>query len=285
MPKEFILLAGYRRYNAVKKLGWNRVNANVFGEDKAIEISIDDIEFGDNSRKDEQSVELNELMSSIKQNGLIQPIVVARAKNLSEEDFIALNLTENIQRKDLSPIEISFRLKRLMKLGLSPGEIAVRMGLTQARVKGLMELSKNLSEQQLRKVEFTKEGIIPSKRGKISYSLARKIATAGIPNEQRRVLLNYAAKSGDTIESTELITSLVKGGMTVHQAVKESKNYYAFHPTLLVKKKILEGLCKKHNKSSTEIIKNILSGDIPIEKDLILTVTEFKPEQQQRLVE
>ena len=44
--KEYILLAGYRRYNAVKKLGWKKVVAKVYGSDDIINISLDEIDLG-----------------------------------------------------------------------------------------------------------------------------------------------------------------------------------------------------------------------------------------------
>lgn len=267
--KEFILLAGYRRYNAVKKLGWKKVNANVYGEDKVVEININDIDFGDNVRKDEKSHEIIELMESIKQNGLIQPIVVAATKSLTEEDFIALNLTENLHRKDLTPMEISIRLQRLLKLGLNAGEIAVRMGLPKGKVSNLLYLGKNFNENELKGVAFVGGQANPINKGKLSYTAANSIANARIPKIDKNNLITIAKKEGLTNWDLEVVIKLIHEGMSVRQALIESKKYRIFTPKLVIKNKDSEELMKKYNETSlTNLVYSMLKGKIPIEPTL-----------------
>lgn len=266
--KEFILLAGYRRYNAVKKLGWKKVNANIYNEDKVISIDINDIELGDNSRKDEKSQEIVELMESIKQNGLIQPIVVARRTDLTEEDFIALNLTENVQRKDLTPLEVSIRLRRLQKLGLNEGEIAVRMGIPKVRVKNLLMIGRSFHEKQLENVSFSDDGIRPSDKGKISYTLANKIGRSRMTNQNKQSLINIASKYGFTIDKTDTVVRLVNSGMPVTKAIRESKNFTSYHPNIVTNKKLMDEICKKNKMTPFGVIYGILSGKLPSVKNL-----------------
>lgn len=266
--KEFILLAGYRRYAAVKKLGWNKVSAKIYGEDSVIDIKLTDIDLGDNSRKDETSFALTELMESIKQNGLIQPVVVARAKNLTENDFIALNLVENIHRKDLSPFEIGMRIKRLRDVGLNNGEIAVRLGLAKHNVEHLLDIGKAFTEKDLEKVDFMGKGNI-SKTGKISYTTARIIAGTRITKEQKRALLKEASSEEISAEKMDIIVRLISRGMSVNDAVTTYKDYARIHPQTIVKTKEIDELAKKNNlKSRASVIIAMLNGDIPLKPSI-----------------
>lgn len=275
--KEYILLAGYRRYNAVKKLGWKKVSATVYNEDKVIIIDLDDIDLGDNSRKDEKSNEIIELMESIKQNGLIQPIVVARSKDLTEEDFIALNLTENIQRKNLTPIEVSIRLKRLLKLGLSPGEVAVRLGLAKSSVLKLLRLSKVFNEDDLKDVEFSGRGTAASQKGKVSYSTANKVAGARITHKQQRELLEVVKQKGMSMQNTDIVVRLINYGMTAKQAVKEADKFALFSSSIAYNKEVMENMLKKYElKYTSAVVIGMLTGRIPLETKLFYFARDIK---------
>src|SRR4051794_19119536 len=114
-----------------------------------------------NVRKDVGDV--TELAASIRQHGLVQPIVVtehpryegkylilaghrraAAAATIPleqvaciirhdagvAEDHIALMLVENMQRQNLSPVEKARAMRRLIDHGLSQSEIARRLGTT-----------------------------------------------------------------------------------------------------------------------------------------------------------
>lgn len=267
--KDYILLAGYRRFNAAKKLGWKKVQANVYNEEKVIDLAIDDIEMGDNSRKDESSSELTELMASMKQNGLIQPVVVAKKSELTEEDFIALNLTENIQRKDLTPLEISIRLKRLTSLGLNNGEIAVRMGMSKERVRGLLDLGKSFDEKHLKDVEFSNNGIQARTKGKLSYTIANQIARARVAKVKKEELIQIAKKQEMTLQDTEIVTRLINLGMTVKQATKNARNFKMCNIRIPYNVDVMKRLCVEHKLSNgNDIVYSMLVGKIPVDKKL-----------------
>lgn len=122
-------------------------------------------------RKNFDEDALIELSESIKQHGLIQPIVVQdrkdhyeiiagerrwRAaklaglkevpviiKNLTEQEIVELSLIENIQREDLNPIEEAQAYKKLMtEFHLKQDELAEKVSKSRTAVTNSMRLLK-----------------------------------------------------------------------------------------------------------------------------------------------
>jgi len=121
-------------------------------------------------RKDFKEVELAELTASIREKGVIQPLVVRRASdgyelvtgerrlraaqragllevpvrvldNLSDSDMLELSLVENLQRHDLNPIELAEGYQRLRgEWGLTQEQIAGRVGKERATVANTLRL-------------------------------------------------------------------------------------------------------------------------------------------------
>ena len=139
-------------------------------EKEIIQVSLDDIipnRFQPRLSFDEQG--LNELAESIRQHGIIQPLVLRKIGDkyeiiagerrykasyiagLSEVPAVIINLNdnesaevaivENIQRKDLSPIEEAKSYKKLLDRGyLTQDQLAGRMGKTQATISNKLRL-------------------------------------------------------------------------------------------------------------------------------------------------
>lgn len=121
-------------------------------------------------RTDMHESTLEELANSIKQQGVMQPIVLrpvgpnryeiiagerrwratqlaglhsipAIIKEVSDESAIAMSLIENIQRENLNPIEEALALKRLQdEFELTQQEVADAVGKSRATVTNLMRL-------------------------------------------------------------------------------------------------------------------------------------------------
>ena len=153
-------------------------------------------------RKNFDEDSLLELSDSIKQYGLIQPILVQdrktyyeiiagerrwRAsklaglkevpviiKNYTEQEIVEISLIENIQREDLNPIEEAKAYKRLMsEFNLKQDEIADRVSKSRTAVTNSMRLLKLCDEVQ--------QMII---NDMISTGHARAIITIEDPEEQ-----------------------------------------------------------------------------------------------------
>ena len=144
-------------------------------EKEIIEVSLDDIipnRFQPRLSFDEDA--LNELAKSIRQHGIIQPLVLRKVGNkyeiiagerrykasyiagltkvpaiiidLNDNESAEVAIVENIQRKNLSPIEEAKSYKKLLDRGyLTQDELASRMGKTQGAISNKLRLL-NLSQ-------------------------------------------------------------------------------------------------------------------------------------------
>ena len=160
-------------------------------------------------RKNFDEDALLELAESIKQFGLLQPILVQdrkdyyeiiagerrwRAskiaglkevpviiKNYTEQEIVEISLIENIQREDLNPIEEAQAYKRLMiEFNLKQDEIAERVSKSRTAVTNSMRLLKLCDEvQQMIINDMITTGharaIISIENPEEQYALAQKI--------------------------------------------------------------------------------------------------------------
>ena len=160
-------------------------------------------------RKNFDEDALLELSESIKQFGLLQPILVQDRKtyyeiiagerrwrasklaglkevpviirNYTEQEIVEISLIENIQREDLNPIEEAQAYKRLMnEFNLKQDEIAERVSKSRTAVTNSMRLLKLCDEvQQMIINDMISTGharaIITIENPEEQYSLAQKI--------------------------------------------------------------------------------------------------------------
>ncbi len=167
---------------------------------------------------------LMELADSIKQFGLLQPILVQDRKthyeiiagerrwraakiaglkevpviirNLTDREIVEISLIENIQREDLNPIEEAQAYKRLLtEFNLKQDEVAERVSKSRTAVTNSMRLLKLCDEVQKMVIE-----------GMISTGHARALIMIEDPEEQFTV----AQKVFDEKLSVREVEKLVK---------------------------------------------------------------------------
>lgn len=161
-------------------------------------------------RKNFDEIALEELALSIKQNGIIQPIIVRKLeadryqiiagerrwraskqaglkaipavikKNDEIQENMAISLIENIQREELNPVELAESLYGLNKNhGLSHEAIAVMVGKSRASVTNLLRLlslSKDVRELLARgQIEIGHAKALLSLSSEQQFMLAQKI--------------------------------------------------------------------------------------------------------------
>lgn len=160
----------------LKDLIANAENAsgNFSSEDKVLNVSIDFVEPNPNQpRKTFDEEALIELAESIKEHGVIQPLIVVRQKDgmymiiagerryraskmagLTEIPVIVkeyddnmqraeISLVENIQRENLNPIEEALAISELIeKHGLTQEEAAAKLGKSRPVVANALRLLK-----------------------------------------------------------------------------------------------------------------------------------------------
>ena len=194
-------------------------------EKEIIQVSLDDIipnRFQPRLSFDEQG--LNELAASIKQHGIIQPLVLRKIGDkyeiiagerrykasyiagLSEVPAVIINLNdnesaevaivENIQRKDLSPIEEAKSYKKLLDRGyLTQDQLASRMGKAQATISNKLRLL-NLDDE-------VQNALL---NNKISERHARSLLRIE-DKELQRELLNEILEKRLNVRDTERLIS------------------------------------------------------------------------------
>ena len=156
-------------------------------------------------RKNFNPDELAELADSIKQNGILQPIIVRKKgttyeivagerryqaaklagldevpvviRDISDEDVFKLALIENLQRSDLNPIEEAQGYKQLLE----------NNGLTQEEVARLVSKSRSAITNTLRLLDLPDEVQQLMSEGKLTAGHARAILA--VPSEEGRIRL------------------------------------------------------------------------------------------------
>lgn len=138
--------------------------------DSIMEIEIGQVHPNPNQpRKEFDQVRLEELAASIKEHGIVQPIVVRpkgkgyeivagerrwRAANLagltrvpalvrefSEAETMEIALIENVQREDLNPLEEAEAYRAIMEtFGLTQEELAQRLGKSRSQIANTLRL-------------------------------------------------------------------------------------------------------------------------------------------------
>ncbi len=191
----------------------------------AMEIPILSIDLGSHQpRQDFDQESLQGLADSIRQYGILQPLIVAvvgdryeliagerrlRAAKLAgllnvpvvlrdadTNTKIAIALIENIQRVDLNAIELALAYTRLKdELGLTQDEIAVRMGKKRPTITNVLRL--------LTLPPAVQEAI---RDGRITESIGKIILTLG-SEEERLAFLQTAIEKKFTNQSAESFLS------------------------------------------------------------------------------
>ena len=158
-------------------------NNNIEKNDGVFTVKINSVEPNRNQpRKTFNEDALTELSESIKQYGIIQPIVVQKKndyyeiiagerrwraakqaglkevpviiKDYSEQETVEIALIENIQREELNPIEEALAYKRLLtEYNLKQDQVAERVSKSRTAVTNSMRLLKLTDEVQQMVIE------------------------------------------------------------------------------------------------------------------------------------
>jgi len=193
-----------------------------------LEISIEDIIPDPNQpRKNFDEEKLKELAESIKQHGILQPILVrpigngkfeivhgerrwracklagmatikAIVRDINDREKVEIQLVENLQREDLNPIEEAETFKRLIdEFGWTHEELAKRIGKSRPYVTNKLRLLDKLSSRVQEEL----------RRGSITEGHARLIVSLP-PDEQERAAKTIIDRGFSIRETEKYIRSL-----------------------------------------------------------------------------
>ena len=199
-------------------------------------ISITDIQKNPyQPRKEFDGEKLDELAQSIKENGIIQPIIVRQSpvigyeilagerryrasllagltsipavvKQLSDQEMMIQSIIENLQRENLNPIEEARAYESLVDKGFTHAEIADKMGKSRPYISNSIRLL-SLPEQILSEVE----------NGKLSQAHARSLV--GLNKEQQDYFFQRIMEEDISVRKLEAL-------LTEKKQKKLQKNDY-----------------------------------------------------------
>ncbi|AKO54448.1 chromosome partitioning protein ParB [Marinobacter psychrophilus] len=191
------------------------------------DIALDLIQRGRyQPRRDMDPAALQELADSIRQQGVMQPVVVrplaaqrfeliagerrwraaqmaglesipAIIRDVSDEAAIAMALIENIQRENLNPIEEAFALQRLQD----------EFGLTQAQVAEAVGKSRTTITNLLRLIGLTEDVRLMLEHGDLEMGHGRAMLTLA-PEQQMQVARQVVARSLSVRQTETLVRQL-----------------------------------------------------------------------------
>ena len=199
-------------------------------------ISITDIQKNPyQPRKEFDGEKLDELAQSIKENGVIQPIIVRQSpvigyeilagerryrasllagltsipavvKQLSNHEMMVQSIIENLQRENLNPIEEARAYESLVEKGFTHAEIADKMGKSRPYISNSIRLL-SLPEPILSEVES----------GKLSQAHARSLV--GLNKEQQDYFFQRIIYEDISVRKLEAL-------LTEKKQKKQKKNDY-----------------------------------------------------------
>jgi len=253
------------------------------GEERILQIPVENISPNPHQPRQEfQEESLNELVESIKEYGIIQPLIITKIKendyqliagerrwraakmlnlktvpaivrDLSEQRKMEIALIENLHRKDLNPLEIAAAYQKLIdEFNLSQEELARKVGKSRPAVANTLRI---LSVE-----EEVKEAI---RSGKITEGHARVLA--GLPSSDQLELLDKILNEKLNVRAVE------KAGKEI--VVKKHIRKVSFDPDLKAKEEELSRALG----TKVEITKSGGAGQIVIKY--------FSPEELNEIVE
>ena len=178
-------------------------------------------------RMDIKDEGIKELADSIREKGIIQPIIVRRLndgyeivagerrwraakiagirevpviiRDISDREAIEISIIENIQREDLNPIDLANAYKRLMdEFKFTQEELAKRLGKNRSTITNHLRLLK-LPENIQNKL---KSGLISSGHGRTLLSLGT--------NEEFNLAIEEIHKKRLSVRDTEVLVRKIK---------------------------------------------------------------------------
>ena len=186
--------------------------------------------------------ELAELTASIKESGVLQPVLVRRKgdgiyelisgerrwrasseaglqtiqaviRNCSDQESLLLALVENLQREDLNPMETARAYARMMsEFGLTQDGIAQKVGRERSSVANAVRLM-NLHPEVQELVEL----------GRISAGHAKVILGLDSPESQVRVAKMVASRGLSVRETETVVESALVGKKRLRKAIVNSQ--------------------------------------------------------------
>lgn len=188
--------------------------------------------------------ELRELSESIREQGLIQPLLVRKAdvgyeliagerrlraskmaglrqipvviRDVTDTELLEISIVENIQRQDLTPMEEAEAYLRLMgEFSLTQEQVALRVGKSRSAVANFLRLC------QL--PQPIKDSL---NAGELSMGHARALLGMDSATQQKAAWKKIMSKNLSVRETESLVKSLKSGGAKPRKKAEHSDHVY-----------------------------------------------------------
>ncbi len=235
-------------------------------------LKVEEIQFNPYQPRENPEEDITEMVNSVKQRGILQPILVRRKeggyeliagerrlraakeaglsvipaviKETSESEALELALIENLLRKDLNPLEEALAYKRLVEeFHLTQEEIAERVNKSRSAVANALRLLTLPPKVR----DYLKEG-------KITAGHARALLMLNNRKEQED-LCERIIRESLSVRQVEKLTSQEKRKGGEKEMIKEKDAYL----------QAMEDLLREYLGTNVSIIKRGERGQIVIE--------------------
>lgn len=238
-------------------------------KDSVVELKINDVSPNeDQPRKDFDEEALQELSDSIKENGVIQPIIVQKkgtgyrivagerrwrasrlagltvipaiVRELTDLQVMEQALIENLQREDLNPIEEALAMQALLKSHkMSQEQLAKKLGKPRATIANTVRLM-NIDESLH---DFLRTGELTAGHAKAILSLKN-------PEDQRKVADVIMAKELNVRQAEDYVKKYI---WAMENAGSEKKPKAEVDEQFLLSSKEVETKLKKRLGSKVKL--------------------------------
>lgn len=267
-------------------------------ETKVVELELNDVlpnRFQPRIKFNEQSIQ--DLANSIKEHGVIQPIVVRKigdkfeiiagerrykasvlagkttipaiVTDLNEKESAEVALIENIQRKDLTPIEEAVSYKKILDMGLTQDILASKLGKTQSTIANKIRLL-NLDDE-------VQEALLNEQ---ISERHARSLLRITNNQKQREMLKRIinerltVRKADEEIDkmtnNDENIEVLNFGGITEQPSNNSFENHANNYNQPIEELEVFNPTIETLNIPTAPIVDDTIPEELPSEKPELL---------------
>ncbi|EHJ07107.1 ParB/RepB/Spo0J family partition protein [Staphylococcus simiae] len=211
-------------------------------DEQVIQIKLEQIKANPyQPRKTFDDIHLNNLADSIKQYGILQPIVVRKTiqgyyivvgerrfrasklaglttipaiiKDLSDEDMMELAVIENLQREDLNAIEEAESYQRLMR----------ELNITQREVAKRLSKSRSYIANMLRLLHLPQSIMVMVKKGDLSGAHGRTLLAIKNQNDMVKIARRVAKEHWSVRQLEQYINEIKQNN---NETKDESKAQY-----------------------------------------------------------
>lgn len=251
-------------------------------ETKITNLRVSEIKNSENYRG--SLGDLSDLMSSIKVNGLLQPVGVEKIKGGYKIVFgnrrlnayrklklktiptivvpdslnkTALNLIENVHRQDVSMYEVGRAINKMITMDkMTINEVGVRLSLNKTFIRNAMASFATTPPAFRSKVVHMTKGN-SNRHGNISSSVSCKInATASrynLTKKQINTFYTHASKISLSNQQINVICHLLENGYSFNDAIKTQNKVKSFRSGVLMSKKLEQDMVTKYGKNWVQL--------------------------------